>query len=373
MRMRIRLSGRLAATAALVGAAMFIFAWAGIYLTRDTDRIAAVWLANGAVLAIVLRCARRDWPVLLAVAFVANSAANIVSGDLWWFGACLAVLNVIEIAVAASIVVLIFGPEDRFDSRPAIVHYLVAALLAPGVSATLATTFLFAATGAAWGSTLIHWYVADALGLLTVTPLLLSLRQERVLAGWRDTIELLVFMAMAGAFALVIFGQSRQSFLFLFIPIVMLAALRLRLHAALLVVAVISAVAIERTIAGEGRIAASGANLTERVYVLQLFIAVQMFIVLPLRALIGERDRLGLAFAESDRLFRRISEASPAGIIHFDAEARATYVNARWTELTGQGFDALSGEHWLDSIDQQFRVVARALWIRARDRSAAIG
>ena len=101
-------------------------------------------------------------------------------------------------------------------------------------------------------------------------------------------------------------------------------------------------------------------------YMLQLFMAANPFAVLPLSALIGERDRLGAAFAERDRLFRRIAEASPAGIIHSDAMARPTFVNARWTGLTGQVFDALAADGWLDSIDDRFRGAARSLWARAR-------
>jgi integral membrane sensor domain MASE1 len=52
---------------ALVAGLMFLLA-AGIELSRFSDRIASVWLANGAVLAVILRSPRRDWLALLAAA-----------------------------------------------------------------------------------------------------------------------------------------------------------------------------------------------------------------------------------------------------------------------------------------------------------------
>ena len=222
------------------------------------------------------------------------------------------------------------------------------------------------AVGSPFAPTLLNWYAADALGLLTLATLMLSIRVEASLTRLRDHIEPALFFAAAVMIALYVFGPSQQPLLFTLLPVIMLAAFRLQLFAAMLVVAAVCAVAVIQTAAGHGIIAATNLNLTERMYVLQLFMAANLFTVLPLRALIGERDRLGVAFAESDRLFRRIAEASPAGIIHFDTMARPTFVNGRWTGLTGQEFDALAGDGWLDAIDDRFRGAARSLWARAR-------
>ena len=62
----------------LVAGLMVLLAVAGIELTRLSDRIASVWLANGAVLAVMLRSDRREWPALALVALAANVAANLL-------------------------------------------------------------------------------------------------------------------------------------------------------------------------------------------------------------------------------------------------------------------------------------------------------
>ena len=359
-------SKQLLATMALLAAVVFVLAWAGIALTRGNDRIAAVWLSNGVALAVLLRSPKARWPALIAVAWLANVGANLLSGDRWWFAASLSFANAVEILIAATLIGRIFQPQDRFDSRHVLTRFVVAAMLAPLVSSAIASGFLLAVVGSPFAPTFFNWYASDALGLLTFAPLLLAVRVEQAMPRLRERIEPLLFFAAAVLMAFAVFSQTRQSLLFTIAPVIIFAAFRLRLFAAMLIVAAVSAVAVFQTLAGNGVIAAANPNLTERMYVLQLFMAANLFTVLPLRALIGERDRLGMAFAQSDRLFRRIAEASPAGIIHFDTMARPTFVNGRWTDLTGQGFDTLAGDGWLDAIDDRFRSAARSLWARAR-------
>ena len=141
-------SGERIAVAGLVALTMFALAWAGIELSRETDRIAAVWLGNGAVLAILLRRPRQEWLVLLVAAASADVAAGVINGDAWLFAAPLAAANLIEIAIVAYLMVDRFGPADRFDSRPVINRFLLLAVSAPAVSAILAGAFLAVTTGA---------------------------------------------------------------------------------------------------------------------------------------------------------------------------------------------------------------------------------
>ena len=125
---------------------------------------------------------------------------------------------------------------------------------------------------------------------------MLAVRIEQAMPRLRDRIEPALLFAAALLIAFYVFGQTRQPLLFTLSPVIIFAAFRLRLFAAMLIVAAVSAVAVFQTVAGHGIIAALNPNLTERMYLLQLFMAANLFTVLPLRALIGERDRLGVAF-----------------------------------------------------------------------------
>ena len=88
---------------ALVAVLMFALATVGIELSRLSGRIASVWLANGAVLAVIMRSHRREWPGLLLASIAANIAANLLSGDPFSVALVLSLCNAIEIGGVAVI------------------------------------------------------------------------------------------------------------------------------------------------------------------------------------------------------------------------------------------------------------------------------
>lgn len=350
-----------------LGLIVLIVAWGGIEFTRESGRVAAVWIANGITLAALLSHDRTDWRGLICGAWLGNFAANLIVGDSVLGAAALSLINQVEVWVAAAIMAKTYAPFDRFDQRSVITRFVLAAgLLAPLVSATLATAYINMTTGVPALPVGINWFVADSLGLLTITPLLLSFRRDDFHLAWSQQLWTLACIALSALAALIILREMRQPFLFGLTPLVVVAALRLRLFAAMAVVAAVSLVAIGETMQGRGIIAATNTDPTLRIFVLQAFLAAMLFTVLPLRALIGERDLLGKAAAKSERLFRRIAEASLAGIVHLDLQGRPTFANARWTDLTGMELGDLEGNGWLDVADWGHRRDLRSLWMKAR-------
>ncbi len=87
-----RPSWRSALAALLFATAIFVLAWGGISLTRSTGRIASVWLANGLAVAVLLRHAPADRPLLILAGLIGNVAANVFVGDqagtALWLSAC---------------------------------------------------------------------------------------------------------------------------------------------------------------------------------------------------------------------------------------------------------------------------------------------
>lgn len=350
----------------LLALIFFILAWGGIQLTRENDRIAAVWLANGVAVGMLLRHSAARWPPLTTATFCANIAANIAVGDSWLSAFALTFFNHVEIIVAAALLAPTYRMHARIDSGPIIKRLLLASTVGSSFSAALAALYMHLTFGVPFDGVAVNWLTSDALGLLVVVPLVAA-----AFEGQRTTSSDWATMVLAGSLALavsltVMFGQSSQPLLFTLAPIVFFAALKLPLRLALVVVCIISATALAATINGHGIIAKANPDPTSRMYLLQLFVAVQLFTVLPVRALTTERDRLGRAAAESDRLFRRISEASPAGIIHLDSGGRPTFANSRWSKLTGMNFEALGQDGWLNVIDCRYLAAARSLWAEAR-------
>lgn len=163
------------AQAAIVGICVFATALAGIELTRGTERIAAIWISNAVLLAALLKDERSSWIFLFPAAWLGNILANLQSDDGLLTAATLSAVNMIEVLICALLVTGL--TKERDFRRPRPMFILTAVSIGPAclLSAGIAAFALYQMTGASFISVFASWYAADALGLITVTPLLLIL------------------------------------------------------------------------------------------------------------------------------------------------------------------------------------------------------
>ena len=138
------------------------------------------------------------------------------------------------------------------------------------------------------------------------------------------------------------------------------------LRAALLALGVLAIGAIVLTAREPHVMAGADLSPAEQAIFLLALLATLIILALPVAALIGERDRLRVAAEHSARLFRRIAQATPAGILHIEHGGDVTFANDRWVELTGVRPASFAGKCWLDMIHPADRTAATAMWDRAR-------
>ena len=359
-------SGQILRAIALAGL-VFIFAFGAVALTKVDDRTSSVWLANAIIIAIVIRAPRAQWFALLAIAFCANFGANLANDDPVLRGVLLAAINVIESMIVIMLMGRRFEQSSWFGDGTVIARFLLyAGVVGPLAAATLAAATLHLTDGVSFSATLIGWYVADALGLLTLGALLLAIPTRRVATPRGERLGDVVGITLAGVVSLTAFGQDNALLLFIVAPVLMIATLRASLIGALLALTLCVAIAIGATALGSGPIDHAQLDTKTGLYVLQGFIAAMLFVVLPVRALASERDRLGGVIVRSERLFARIAEASPSGTIHFDPLGQPTYANHRWKLLTGLDHTAPGKDRWLDTVALADRSAASSLWTQAQ-------
>ena len=358
-----------AARLVLAAFLMFVLASAGIELTRLSDRIASVWLANGAVLAVMMRGGRREWPLLALFALAANLAANLVAGDSLLNAAVLSLCNLAEIGVMLALLGTSFGRRS-FDNPQSIFRFALYAGTAPIVSGAIASAMLAPSLDWATLRLFAQWYLADALGLMMVTPLVLAWSQRWTLpSSWRAILEPAGLVLATVALSAIIFSSPAPR-LFLLCPILLLSGFRLRIPAAATVAFLSAALAVGYTALGMGPIAAVTSTADAQILLLQAFFAVSLLLTIPVSAINRERDRLERALTRSERQFRLIAEASPAGILQCRLDGSPHYLNARWTQLTGTTLADLDANGWLDVVDECDRRKASSLWQQARGRVA---
>lgn len=289
--------GRLARTAATF-AITGVLAWAGVLLAPDGSRVASLWLANAVVVALLLRSDRSRWAELLVAAFLGNSAANLWNGDPPLQALILAALNSSEVLLVAVPFRSRFDPAIGLaDIRTLGSFLLWAGLVAPALTAASAAAYLSPGDPGVAGGLFGRWFIGDALGLLTLTPLLLALpRRREEFPARREMLETSAILLFILLVSLLVFSQS-VSLLYALLACLMLASFRLGIGGAATattLVALVATIATIATIAGHGPIAAEPTDPARQMLILQSFIAVAL-VTVPISAIIGERDRLEAA------------------------------------------------------------------------------
>ena len=100
-----------------VAVAVFVFAYLGLLLTRQSQRIAAIWIPNAVVLSVLLRQPRLRWAAILIAAWGGNLAANLVGGDRLLVAVLLSSCNSVETLCAAGLLRLFGIPQQVSLSR----------------------------------------------------------------------------------------------------------------------------------------------------------------------------------------------------------------------------------------------------------------
>ena len=162
--------------AVAIGFAYFLAARLGLALLTEPDGVAVFWPAAGlsAGTLIALGPSAR-WPVI-AGAMAATIVANLVGDRNIWSALIFAVCNAGEAVIVAGLVERYFGRAFSLGRLRHVLGLFAAAIVASAISGVGGTIgFLFHSSTAPALTTWQHWFAADALGVVTVAPLLIGL------------------------------------------------------------------------------------------------------------------------------------------------------------------------------------------------------
>ena len=279
----------------LLSVAYFLTAALGIYLTRDAENIAALWPANALLLGMLLRTQQGPWPGFVLGCVLANVSVNLAFGSSLPVAAGFAFCNMTEVLVATLGLRLLVPRQWRMRTSCCILaFFLVAGVLAPFVAAILGAGLLHAAYGTSYWDVLRTWWVADAIGLLLVTPVVLTANRASVARLVNERGLELVFMSVTtAAFTFYVFSQPYFNLVYSVTPLLLWAALRLGTFVTAAAALAVYSIAVGTTLNGLGPIAdMSPASLLERVEFLQLFLSVEVLIPLVVAFFTAERQSL---------------------------------------------------------------------------------
>jgi signal transduction histidine kinase len=312
---------------ALFTVAYSLCAWLGRLLQVQPENLASFWLPSGVALAALLLGPRRRWPGLVLGFFAANVVVNALTGnpgDPVWrrllIGAAFGVPNCLEPIVAAFLLERVLGAPLRLGKLREIFGLTVlAALLGNAVTAMVGAAVPMLAFGAPYWAVWRVWWIADALGMLLVTPVIVSwasidpagigpfIRRRGVEAG--------VLYASMLVLAQIVFGSKEEAggfllpFPYVSFPFLLWAAVRFGLRGASVASLLLAVVAVWNTAQRLGPFAVTGGSSSTLVLSTQAFLSVVTLSALMLAAVIGERAEAKLALqVVNEGLEKRIEE-----------------------------------------------------------------
>ena len=77
---------------------------------------------------------------------------------------------------------------------------------------------------------------------------------------------------------------------------------------------------------------------------------------------ISERKKAEMALKKSEKLFQTLAEASPVGIFKTRTDGYTTYVNPKWSQLSGIPFKDALGDGWLDAVHPDDKEILNNGW-----------
>src|SRR5262245_366648 len=160
-----------------VGVAYFAAAQLSLALLAKPDGVAVFWPAAGVSSGVLIALGRdARWPVASGV-MVATIIANLTGDRNVWSATVFALCNAGEALLTARLIERYFGSGFSLDRLRNVLGLLAAAAVATaasGIGGMVSFKLFHSPTTPMW-TTWQHWFASDAVGIITVAPLVIGL------------------------------------------------------------------------------------------------------------------------------------------------------------------------------------------------------
>jgi len=300
----------------------FLTAKIGQLIAVPPGNVTPLWIPSGIILAAVLLRGYWIWPGIFIGAFVGNVSSYIdfesVSNiGLSIFTGCMNGLGDSLGAVLGAWLIRLYTDSNKplHMSAHIAVFLIAGVLLGSVISASFGVTSLAIAGFVEWSNyafTWVTWCVGDAVGLLIITPFILSFAGEQPPAmkpGRKLEIPVYaIFMLVITAFCLELIDLplSYQLPLFLVAPVLIWSVLRFYEHITFFSIIFITVLAAIATTKGTGPFVQ--ADTITSLIQLQLFIATMSITILVLNAVVIDRQKINQTLKRTHRQLENLVE-----------------------------------------------------------------
>jgi PAS domain S-box-containing protein len=336
----------------IIGLCYFLAARLSLFLLTEPDGVAVFWPAAGISSGVLIALGRKArWPVAAGVV-IATIGANLTSDRTIWASMAFAACNAGEALLTAWLVTRYVGPDFSLSRLRHVLWLMVAAIIASACSGIGGAVGYKLLHSSGVSSLIIwqHWFSSDAIGIITVAPLIIGVATiTRAAVPRRELVEgIVAFAAVFGATEAIIFlvpgawWNRIDPVEFLF-PLLLWLAARCRpafTAAAVFVVSLTIVIALTFRLGHFGDV---GPSIEEQIFATQAGILGVAIFAFVLAALFAERRRHAAVITESETRLRAIVNTVVDGIITFDGKGRIENLNPAAARVFGYGPEDVVG------------------------------
>src|SRR5882672_6353222 len=167
--------------AVAVGIAYFVAAQLSLALLAKPDGVAVFWPAAGLSSGVLIALGRDARLPVAGGVMVATIIANLMGDRNVWSATVFALCNAGEALLTAWLIERYFGSGFHLGRLRNVLGLLAAAVVATaasGIGGTVAFELFHSPTAPFW-TTWGHWFASDAIGIITVAPLMIGFAKAR--------------------------------------------------------------------------------------------------------------------------------------------------------------------------------------------------
>jgi PAS domain S-box-containing protein len=336
--------------AIVVGIVYFLAARLSLFLLTKPDGVAVFWPASGIATGVLVALGPRARIPVAAGTIVATVVANILGDRTLLSATVFALCNAGEALIVGWLIEHYFGAHFSLDKLSHVLGLLAAAVVATvisGVGGTAGFLYFHSSTAPVL-TTWQHWFASDALGIVTVAPLIIEFTSAaRAPPTPRERTEGFVALAILAVLAgfVVYLPQGLWGTV---VPIAMLFPMLLWLAARCRPVFtaaaafVIALAIVWTTTFGIGVFGDASFPIAERILAAQASILAISLCAFVLAALFAERRqhetvlvKSGTQLQKALTELRLLYENAPIGLAFLSPDCRYQQINRHLTEICG--------------------------------------
>src|SRR5436190_9370347 len=338
------------------------------------DGVAVFWPAAGVAAGTLIALGPRARWAVVAGTIAATIVANLLGDRNILSSIVFALCNAGEALLTAGMIERFFGSPFNLDRLRHVLGLLGAAMVATAVSGIGGTIgfALFHDATASMFVTWQNWFASDALGIITMAPLMIGLASiAREPLAPSETMEGLIALASLIVMSVIVIALPQRPWttvvpIALLFPVLLWVAARCAPFFAAAAAFIVTLAIVGTTTIGIGHFGDTGLPMTERVVAARAGILAVALCAYVLAALFAERRQHEVALAESEA---RVQAALTAGAVTtfvWDVGAGSSQRSANAAQILGfdprETFNSINFLSRVHADDRErFRAVVRGV------------